>query len=61
MPDTPTPGQLCYEAYWRSNAPKISAAMTAQIWYALSSRTHEAWEAAAQAVLAWKKEEESDA
>ena len=54
MSDTPTrtPGQIAYQAYWRICAPKVSAAMTAQIWSALSPTTHAAWDAAAQAVLA---------
>ena len=51
MPNEPTPGQVAYEAYYRLSAPTVSPALTAQIWQKLSPATHEAWEAAAQAVL----------
>jgi hypothetical protein len=61
MTHPPNPGQIAYEAYWRISAPRVSAAVTARIWYALSSRTHEAWEAAAQAVLAMHQPQEDDA
>ena len=52
MADTPTPGQIAYEAYYRSHP--FAECMD---WTMLSHESHAAWEAAAQAVLAWKEEE----
>jgi hypothetical protein len=48
MTDTPTPGQLAYESWWRAfgDAPPLIDAYTA-----LTPRAQQAWEAAAQAVL----------
>lgn len=54
MPDTPTPGQLAYEAcaaFWRGYGfgPQTHVA-----WRALTPEQRGAWEAAAEAVLeAW--------
>jgi hypothetical protein len=54
MDDTPTPGQVVYEAYWRSEAGKVPFA-----WETLTPRAQQPWDAAAQAVLAIQEEEKT--
>lgn len=50
MTDTPTPGQVNYEAYWRALAPQYGGLALA---YAQLSPLHRAaWEAAALAACA---------
>ena len=47
MPETPTPGQLAYEAYWQTwndGRPPLL------VWAQLVPDNRAAWEAAAQAV-----------
>lgn len=58
MPDTPTPGQVCYEAYMTTQYAHMGKPFdpTQPGWHYLSleRRDHRAWEAAAQAVItAW--------
>lgn len=50
MTDTPTPGQVCYDAFMAALALDHPAP-----WHIQDPRHHAAWEAAAQAVLdAWQ-------
>jgi hypothetical protein len=52
MPDA-TPGQRCYEAWWRSSAyGRVPVA-----WKKLEPHWQAQWEAAAQAVLAMREQE----
>ena len=48
MPETPTPGQICYEAWWHSIAPDFPHGL----WADVLPQYQAAWEAAAQHVLA---------
>jgi len=50
LSDTPTPGQLAYEAY--NAAYDTEMVWGDHGWFALPIMTQRAWEAAAQAVLA---------
>jgi hypothetical protein len=53
-PDTQTPGQIAYEAYLRTwNIPGL------RTWEDEPRVQQRAWEAAAQAVLAWQAQEEA--
>lgn len=56
MTDTPTPGQICYEA-WRRTEPRGWLYERPLPWAQLDASTHAAWEAAAQAVRAMQEEE----
>jgi hypothetical protein len=56
MPD-PTPGQVAYEALVRAGYPDMAADAT-DLWHTVTPALKRAWEAAAQAVLALKQEEE---
>lgn len=51
--DTPTPGEVAYEAYCRVT---YGAAAHPADYATLTWGQQAAWEAAAQAVLAWQKE-----
>lgn len=55
MPDTPTPGQCCYEGYMRVHFGTGHA--VAYGYLLLEQHERDAWEAAAQAVLAMDKDE----
>ena len=50
MSDTPTPGQVAYEAFWQAFAVAFGA--DADSWDIIHPGTQRAWDAAAQAVLA---------
>ena len=56
MPNTPTPGQVAYEGYWREH-------LNDGLWHlppvyaTLQPITRASWEAAAQAVRAMQTEE----
>jgi hypothetical protein len=56
MTDTPTPGQIAYEAYMRASLPSRAEQETIMPWesplFLASERA--AWNAVAQAVLAWR-------
>jgi hypothetical protein len=57
MPETPTPGEICYEAY---AALLLQLAPWGTVDFAQLTAFHQrAWEAAAQAVLALKEKEET--
>jgi hypothetical protein len=58
MPNPLTPGQLAYEAFWRVLAPRYGELQTP--YGGITALQVEAWEAAAQAVLAMH-EEDADA
>ena len=47
---SPTPGELCYAAYWRVDAWTFDVP-----WAQLTDVQRAAWEAAAQAVLALRE------
>lgn len=49
MPDTPTPGQVCYEAFDAAYPADRFVRLT---WHEQAPAVQAAWEAAAQAVLA---------
>lgn len=54
MPDTPTPGQVAYEAAWRVHQELYPKAHRTP-WRELHPAHKRGWEAAAQAVLdAWQ-------
>jgi len=56
MSDTPTPGQIAYEAYCAT----LDHTWTKPAWRHLAPEIHRAWDAAAQAVLAqWTPKEET--
>ena len=55
MPDTPTPGEVAYEAFWARDLPDFRG----DAWGTMDHLTQARWEAAAQAVLAMQEEEES--
>lgn len=42
----PTPGQICYEAFWHDTTPDLRG----DPWATLPAPTQRRWEAAAQAV-----------
>jgi hypothetical protein len=53
MIDTPTPGQLAYEAYTTAVAHAfVAPGITERLWAHLGPAEQQCWEAAAQAVLA---------
>jgi hypothetical protein len=53
MPDTPTPGHICYAAYVTAvERQPVAARITDAMWARLLPAEQRAWEAAAQAVLA---------
>jgi hypothetical protein len=53
MPETPTPGQVAYEAYWGERHYP-----TRRCWQDVRPVEQQRWEAAAQAVLAsWLQEQ----
>jgi hypothetical protein len=56
--DTRTPGEIAYAAWTVADFPP-GAAQTAAPWTVCSPDYQRAWEAAAQAVLAMQKEEET--
>jgi hypothetical protein len=52
MPDTRTPGEICYAAWERSLQQRaLAPTRTTQMWQLLPTTEQDAWEAAAQAVL----------
>jgi len=57
MTATPTPGQVARAAYWRFLAPEEGDARVALERF--DRRSPAAWEAAAQAVLAWQRQEDT--
>ena len=64
MPDTPTPGQVNYEAYCRCEYGPSMARQEGPLtwgWSLLLDSEQAAWEAAAQAVLALAKEDKGHA
>lgn len=60
MTDTPTPGQVNYEAYC-AVAPDVDPALPFVAWDELPPGDRHAWEAAAQAVLAWQAAQSEEA
>lgn len=61
MPDIPTPGQTCYEAYWPGLAQHSPSLVSDPpvAWDALPTGVQRAWEAAAAAVRAMQEEEDT--
>jgi len=53
MSESPTPGQICYEGFWRTTHPDFQE----DAWPTLPLSTQARWEAAAQAVLAIQQED----
>jgi hypothetical protein len=51
MRNTPTPGQVCYEAYQAA----YECYVWTLPWTQLQPHFRQVWEAAAQAVLAWSR------
>jgi hypothetical protein len=56
MTDTPTPGEIAYTAYFQAMYETIPT--SSDVWTWQTPAVQQAWEAAAQAVLALKEEEE---
>lgn len=56
MPDTPTPGELAFEAYWKAFKAMFGTHGD-DPWATIHPGTQRAWAAAAQAVLAMEKGE----
>jgi hypothetical protein len=52
MRDTPTPGQIAYDAWWTTFGDGRNDPPYAETYATLSPRAQQSWEAAAQAVLA---------
>ena len=63
MPETPPPGQICYEHYWPGLAQHSPSLVSPPpvAWDALSTGVQAAWEAAAQAVLAQQERPQEQA
>jgi hypothetical protein len=58
MPDTPTPGEIAYEAYRLVVLPTAGRAHLPP-WTHLPALSRAGWEAAAQAVMAMQEREET--
>jgi hypothetical protein len=58
LSQSPTPGQVAYDAWWRTRWPLDSPPHYTP-YAQLRTADQQAWDAAAQAVLAWKAQKET--
>lgn len=54
---SPTPGEMAYQAWWQRFSDGTQAPPLHEAWAQVSPQAQQAWEAAAQAVLAMQEEE----